>query len=337
MSTGSPGETVLVTGASSQLGVFLLPRLRHAGFKVLALSRNAPDHPLEVSNGVNWVHPQRLLGSAGPLAEAVEARYLVSCGPLGLAVQLLESRRPPNGAGIERVVAFSSSSVISKAASDHGAEREQAAALATAEQDLKDRCTAAGAALLLLRPTLIYGCGLDRNISLLAQWARRFGFLPLAGKARGLRQPVHADDLAAAAVAALLSAEPTRLESPACGGSTLTWRQMAARIADCVADRSGDAGSRKVRLLTLPPGLMVALVRAAGLLGVTRGLNAEMVKRQNRNLVFDDSGLRAALAYRPRPFEPVAADFELPAEAAELQLAGRRPGRPEDLSSNAGT
>ncbi len=36
-------ETVFVTGASSQLGVFLLPRLSAAGFRVLAFSRKAPD------------------------------------------------------------------------------------------------------------------------------------------------------------------------------------------------------------------------------------------------------------------------------------------------------
>jgi nucleoside-diphosphate-sugar epimerase len=57
--------------------------------------------------------------------------------------------------------------------------------------------------LTLLRPTLIYGCGLDQNISRLARIIRLCRCMLVAGQARGLRQPVHADDLAALAVAAL--------------------------------------------------------------------------------------------------------------------------------------
>ena len=37
-------------------------------------------------------------------------------------------------------------------------------------------------------------------------------------------------------------------------------------------------------------------------------------------MVFDDSLLREALAYAPRPFNPTADDFEIPVEARKLQL-----------------
>ena len=50
-----------------------------------------------------------------------------------------------------------------------------------------------------------------------------------------------------------------------------------------------------------------------------------MVRRQSENLVFDDSDLRRALDWFPRPFAPTAADFEVPAYARALQLR-------EDLS-----
>ena len=55
MSVGRTQNVVCVTGASSQLGVFLLPRLRIAGFRVQALSRSAPLRPLEVAPGVTWM------------------------------------------------------------------------------------------------------------------------------------------------------------------------------------------------------------------------------------------------------------------------------------------
>jgi nucleoside-diphosphate-sugar epimerase len=195
------------------------------------------------------------------------------------------------------------------------------AALRALEAELVTACAERGLPLLVLRPTLIYGCGLDRNVSLLAAFARRFGFIPLAGKAGGLRQPVHADDLAELALRALTSAAPLDRVSPVCGGSTLSYREMAQRIANAVP--------RRARLLTLPAGLLAALLplasRLGGWWGLDIGLNAEMARRQNRDLVFDDTALRQALAWSPRPFAPTAADFEVPAHARSLQLPDPQP------------
>jgi nucleoside-diphosphate-sugar epimerase len=299
-----------VSGASSQLGVFLLPRLRDAGFRVLALSRKAPAAPLEVADSVRWASPDEAALPA--LAAAYGGPdFLVSCGPLALALRIVES-----APGLRRVVAFSSSSVLSKADSADSAERARMAAMAREEAALASACAERSLPLLLLRPTLIYGCGLDRNVSLLADLARRFGAIPLAGRAAGLRQPVHADDLAALAVRALTAPAPLSLDSPACGGSTLSYREMARRIAAAMPDRSRG----RVRLLTLPEWLLAGAVAALSWVPRWRHLNAEMARRQNRDLVFDDTALRQALAWSPRPFEPTPADFQIPARAQTLQL-----------------
>ena len=153
---------------------------------------------------------------------------------------------------------------------------------------------------------------MDGNVSRLADMARRHGAIPLAGAAAGLRQPVHADDLADLAVRGLQANPPLDLASPACGGTTLAYREVAERIAA--------AQPRKVRLLCLPRGLMVALVRARMLLPGSRGVNPEMVRRQNIDLVFDDSTLRQTLGWSPRPFEPMPADFVVPEQCQALQL-----------------
>lgn len=291
-----------VSGATSQIGIFLLPRLHAAGFEVLALSRGAQAASRPV-DGVLWMPPEVLLGGAvspGPSA-------LVSCGPLELARQIVDA-----APGLRRVVAFSSSSVLSKADSGSAAERRSMAEMAEHERDLRDACAARDLPLLLLRPTLIYGCGLDRNVSLLAAVARRFGTIPLAGPAAGLRQPVHADDLAALSVWALQRPKPVQLVSPACGGETLRFREMAHRIAA--------AAPRRARLLSIPESLMAGAVRALSLFPRWRGLDPEMVRRQNRDLVFDDTPLREALDWNPRPFAPTPADFSIPAHARALQL-----------------
>jgi nucleoside-diphosphate-sugar epimerase len=128
---------------------------------------------------------------------------------------------------------------------------------------------------------------------------------------------VHADDLAELALRALTAAAPLDRVSPACGGNTLTYREMAQRIANAMPGRA--------RLLTLPAGLLAALLPLASRFGDWPGLNAEMARRQNRDLVFDDSALRQALAWSPRPFAPTATDFEVPPYARSLQLPTAQP------------
>lgn len=302
-------NVVCVTGASSQLGIFLLPRLRDAGFRVLALSRDAPLQPLEIADGVTWMKTGILADGErrDQVVRHPPPEQLLSCGPLELALRLV-LRYP----GLQRVVAFSSSSVLSKADSEDRAERRQMAAMASDEEALTSACAERGLPLLLLRPTLIYGCGRDRNVSLLAELARRFGIIPLAGQAAGLRQPAHAADLADLAVRALQAERPLDAASAACGGSTLSYREMAQRIADMQ--------TRSVRLLSLPESLMVALVRTLSMVPRAPVVNAEMVRRQNHDLVFDDHALRLALDWTPRPFEPRPEDFFVPDHAQALQL-----------------
>jgi nucleoside-diphosphate-sugar epimerase len=302
-------DSVLVTGASSQLGVFLLSRLQAEGFSVLALSRRAPPSALAVSEQVRWQNTGPMLGedAGGERLSWWPATHLVSCGPLDLACTLIA-----RNAGLKRVVAFSSSSVLTKTDSSNQDESRQMLEIREQELRLKKLCVERGIPLVLLRPTLIYGCGLDQNISLLARFGRRFGFIPLAGKAAGLRQPVHADDLAAVAVHALTIEKAKSLESVVCGGNTLTFREMAEKIAA--------ACGTGVRVRAMPSWLLALAVQAVSMLPAYKAINIEMVRRQGRDMVFDDSLLRKMLDYQPRPFEPSRADFEIPEETRKLQL-----------------
>jgi nucleoside-diphosphate-sugar epimerase len=172
------------------------------------------------------------------------------------------------------------------------------------ESELQSKAENTGLKLLILRPTLIYGCGLDTNISRLASWVRRFGFIPVNGKATGLRQPVHADDLAHVAVAALHFKGVLPRTLSLGGGETLSYSDMAIRIFSAM--------EKPVRLVRLPEWLFVSLIRFACRLRLITGVNPEMVKRQNVNLVSDDRAARELLDYDPRPFTPTVADFSLP-------------------------
>jgi hypothetical protein len=60
---------------------------------------------------------------------------------------------------------------------------------------------------------------------------------------------------------------------------------------------------RKPRVLRLPEWSMLALAQAAGWAGA-RGISVDLVRRMNRDQVFDCSDAVRDLGYSPRGFRP---------------------------------
>lgn len=275
---------VLVTGATSLIGRFVLPRLEAMGVEFYALSRSPP-------RGPNWIQ--------GDLADYELSERLADCPTvLSLSPIWALAWGLPELNGMKRIVAVSSTSVSTKATSPNAYEQDVVKRLADGELALKEFCENR-AAWTVLRPTLIYAEGQDQNVSRLARVIGRLGFLPLAGEGEGLRQPVHADDLAAAVIAAAASpaAENKAYDLP--GGETLTYRAMAERVFEGMG--------RRPRVLPLPEGLWrLAFALARPLLP---GATAQMGARMSEDLTFDGSAATADFGWNPRPFRP---DFKAP-------------------------
>lgn len=267
-------------GATGAVGRFVLARLAAAARPVVAATRGPL--PQATLPTVRWV--------PGDLAGAVDVPAgvgaIVSAGPLDHFVAWLERT---DLAGVRRVVALSSMSAASKRDSADAAERDLAGRLESAEARLAARCETLGATFTVLRPTLIYGAALDRNLSRIAQFARRTRLFPWMPFARGLRQPVHADDVAAACVAALASPAACGRRFEIGGGERLPYSAMLSRM------RTG-LGFRTLPVL-LPVSVMAIATRILG-----RGV--AMVQRLNVDLVADNAPAEAAFGYRPRPFRP---------------------------------
>src|SRR3546814_18582512 len=77
---------------------------------------------------------------------------------------------------------------------------------------------------------MIYGQGREKNSSVMARFIRRFAFFPLFGSAQGLRQPIHAEDVAAACVVALQAPGAANRAYNLSGGETLAYRALVARV-----------------------------------------------------------------------------------------------------------
>ena len=154
---------------------------------------------------------------------------------------------------------------------------------------------------MILRPTLIYGLGRDRNICEIARFIRRFGFFPLFGKANGLRQPIHAKDVANACLAALDAPAAANRAYNIAGGETLTYRDMVGRVFAALG--------RRPFVLTVPlRGFRLAATMLRSLPRY-RQWSASMAERMNQDLVFEQIEPMRDLSFYPRGFDLTAEDL----------------------------
>ncbi len=284
------GRWAGVIGAGSLVGDGLLPLLVMRGYRVAAFSRRPAEKPEE--SGIVWQMPGE------PLLGDVKIRDWVCLAPIsvlpGYLDWLLEC-------GAERVVALSSTSLFTKADSSDPGERAFAENLACSERCLAEWSQAHGGSWTVLRPTLIYGFGRDKNISQIAHLIRRFRFFPLLGEARGLRQPIHLQDIAAACLASLERPAARNRAFNLSGAEILSYRDMVNRIFITL-----DKRPRFVRASLQLFRLAIILMR---ILPPFREWTPAMAERMNTDMVFDHTEAMQALDFHPRGFTPKPADL----------------------------
>lgn len=273
-------------GANSLVGECVIPRLSQDGRHTVAFSRHPPGGKAEA--GVTWL---RLSAPLPTCAEVSSIKDWLCVAPIWVLPQYFGMI---GAFGARRVVALSSTSLFVKGdSSDHG-EQDMARRLAEGERALRAWAEAQGVEWVILRPTLIYGCGRDKNLSEIVRFVRRWDFFPLMGQAEGLRQPVHAEDVATACVSALTRQAAANRTYNLSGGETLAYREMVCRVFGALG--------KLPRLVTIHRWLFRLGVTASHLLPRYRHWTVEMAERMNRDLVFDHADAARDLGFSPRPF-----------------------------------
>ncbi|HOX70703.1 MAG TPA: NAD-dependent epimerase/dehydratase family protein [Dokdonella sp.] len=282
----------LVLGASGQIGRFLVPRLLDAGHDVLAVSRQLRESKRA---RLRWIAGD--LFATMPELAPVDAIF--SLGPLdGFAAWLAAARLH----GTPRIIALGSMSIESKRGSTDPHERALVETLRRGEVQLAEAADKRGCAWTLLRPTLIYGAGIDRSLSALARFGSRFRVLPKVSFAKGLRQPVHADDLADACLSALGRDSARCRTFDLGGGERLGFAEMLERV------RCSLPGP--VLGVPLTPRMARLALSIARTRPRWRGLGQAALERLQHDLVADDAPARRDLAWAPRAFLPEASTWQ---------------------------
>lgn len=276
-----------VIGASGLVGQSLLPLLVEAGYVVHAFSRqNIHDCKKSVNNNIIW---RRLLKPIKVNKKKI-TRW-ICLAPIWALPDcfhvFLEN-------GARHIVAVSSTSRFTKESSKDKAEKELAKKIADSEHRLINWADENKINWTILRPTLIYRLGYDKNISMIARFIRRFSFFPLLGEAKGLRQPVHAQDVAMACITALNSAKAFNRAYNISGGEILSYREMVERVFLKLA--------KKPRFVILPLGIFRIALLFLIFLPAFRNWSPAMAERMNQDLVFDHQDASNDFGFAPGKF-----------------------------------
>jgi len=256
---------VIVIGSSSPLGERITALALAAGAVVVATSRSVQEGKIDHKNlssiCLNLTHPMAI--------DSLELRsgdLLVNAAPLRILAKALIGRTLPTGVA---VTVLSSASATTKALSIFPKDAEWAREVLVAEQIIKQ---SAQNNVRILRPTMIYGSGRDRNIVRLAKLLGRVHILPLVGGGRGLRAPVHVDDLAQVVMRVSMGA-PLSNPMHVPGGERVTYHDMVKRVA-----RAADIRYVTVPVPALPFQIMGKLFTRVGRVGWLFAVCARMTE-----------------------------------------------------------
>jgi uncharacterized protein YbjT (DUF2867 family) len=227
---------VFVTGGSSPLGELVLPRLA-AVHDVWALARSDAAAKLVEARGATVVTGALENGAGWPemMRSADAVVHLAGLHLVDAIITHVDSHQP--------LTVISSASVRNPAHPQSSALRDAEARLAAAKLD----------ALVLLRPTMIYGSSGDRNVRNLARMVARLPAVPrfVGG---GVVQPVLADDVADAVLTTL--GNMGRTEAELAG-------PVPMRLGDLVRDLARLLGT-PVLPVPVPVGALAWLAANAG-------------------------------------------------------------------------
>lgn len=206
-----------------------------------------------------------------------------------------------NKRGARSVVALSSTSVITKENSSDIVEQTTIKRMLAAEKTFREWAETSGINWAILRPTLIYGHGQDKNLSEIARIIARTRIFPILGGAKGLRQPVHVDDVAFACLAALNRHTASAHTYTLSGGEVLCYREMVRRVFLAM--------NLRPLLLNMPAWAFRLAVSAIKKLPRYQSWTTAMADRMNMDMVFSHEDARRDFGYNPRSFQLTRQDL----------------------------
>ncbi len=280
------GETrppIGLLGATSFVGSALMHMLAQKGIPMLAVSREPPPCSSFLTT---WSSPLEIP------AKGYRIEEWVSVAPIWATESCLIALENTD---IRRLIALSSTSAATKKTTTSEADRMLALKIEKSEDTLRLWAEKHDVHLTILRPTLIYGHGKDKNLSEIARLIQKLRVFPLLGAANGKRQPVHVDDVAQACLNALHHPCLPQTVYVISGAEVLPYREMVRRIFLAL--------SLKPLFIPIPAWLFAWTVRLMNLIPRYRTWNPAMIERMNQDMTFSHEDAARDFDFKPRAFD----------------------------------
>ncbi|MFN7038531.1 MAG: glycosyltransferase [Alphaproteobacteria bacterium] len=274
---------ILVAGAINQIGLVLIKKLLELRYKITVLYKNSTIN-LPLKN-VEWIQTDF---TKEIYLSNIEAKTLIYTAPLWMLPNLLLQLKEIK---IERLICFSSTSIYTKLNSPNLKEKNIVKQLVDAENNVIAICKERNIAYTIFRPTMIYGLGMDRNVNFISNIIKKFNFFPVIGEGKGLRQPVHAEDLAEAAVSVIDNSKTFDKSYNLGGGEKLSYKKMLERIFEYNRLKQNIINFSFLKYILFIAEKFFKLP-----------FNSEMANRMNQDMVFDYQEATNDFQYQPREF-----------------------------------
>lgn len=296
----NPDCMIGVLGATSLVGQRLLSLATKQGNDfhetLIAFSRNPEAIHFEQTSRIKW----RSLLANGVLEKESTIENWISLSPIWVLSDYFEMLEQFK---VRRIIVLSSTSRFTKTESIDKSEQLVAQRLTEGEAELKNWAEKNQVEWIVLRPTLIYGFGQDKNIAAVARFIRRFRFFPLLGNASGLRQPIHADDVATACLQVLHQKNVVNRAYNISGGETLSYAEMIQKVFIALG--------MKPRYLHVPIILFRFAVTLLRWFPRLNNISPGMAERMNSDLIFSHTSASHDFEFQPRNFDLQHSDIEI--------------------------
>lgn len=271
-------KRVLITGATGLLGQALLNLLRSGGYDVRCLVRTTS--PAGRLKGFELAYGDA--GNENSILRALSGvEAFVHVAGLQYAPQVIPAMRR---AGVRRLVMISSTSVHSAYEPRSGWRRK-----------MEDLVRESGLGWTIVRPAMIYGSELDKNMHKLLRFLDRSPVFPMFGPGANLWQPVYHKDLARGVLAALEKPEAIGQTYDLPGAEPLTYLDLIRTAAAALG--------REPRIIRLPLEPVRAALAGAERLRLPLPIKSEQVLRLREDKAYAYEKARRELGYAPRSFQ----------------------------------
>lgn len=274
-------DEIIVFGPYGQVGVAVIRFALSLGIKVCAvINRRSVSFSHKLFRQVNKKELKKIFSVAN--------RKVVFTGPINKVKEYSEILK-----NTSHIICFSSTSKFTKSSSSSRFYKSLVKDFVEGEKYIEESSKTYGFKFNIIRPTLIYGFGIDSNISSIIRFIKKYKVFPIYKNGCGLRQPVHVEDLANSVLSLLHNGKKSYNKAyDLSGGETLSYYSMVERIFEVLDRHPIIIGTRFLPILMYIGGKLVG----------SKIVHREVALNMQKDFTFSHKDATKDFGYNPRGF-----------------------------------